>query len=104
MAGVGFHHSLWEKPTWEGVWPNLDPMDGVCLRTASVEWKVSGKYGPHGELFFFWIQKEPATEPVGETFSPFFNAVIRTTLFSADVLKKVCAPRLAHNCGRRKRR
>ena len=46
---------------WEGVWPYLDPMDGVCLRTASMEWNVPGKYGPHGELFFFLIQKEPTT-------------------------------------------
>ena len=23
---------------------------------------MPGKYGPHGELFFFLIQKEPATE------------------------------------------
>ena len=22
-------------------------------------WNVPGKYGPHGELFFFLIQKEP---------------------------------------------
>ena len=29
--------SLWEKQTWEGVWPYLDPMDSVCLRTASME-------------------------------------------------------------------
>ena len=34
------------------------------------------------------IQKELATEQVGETFSPFFNADIRTPFFSADVLKK----------------
>ena len=34
--------------------------------------------------------KEPATVPGSETFSPFFNADIRTPLFSADVLKK-CA-------------
>ena len=60
MAGVGLLQSLWEKPIWEGVWPYLDPMDSVCLRTASMEWNVSGKYGPHGELFFFLIQKEPA--------------------------------------------
>ena len=79
-----------EKPIWEGVWPYLDPMDSVCLRTVSVEWNVPGKYGPHGELFFFLIQKEPATVPGSETFSPFFNADIRTSLFSADVLKK-CA-------------
>ena len=77
-------------------WPYLDPMDGVRLRTASMEWTVPGKYGPHGELLFFLIQKEPATEPVGETFSPFFNADIssspppRLPRFSTDVLKK-CA-------------
>ena len=46
-----------------------------------------GSYGPHGELFFFLIQKETATEQVGETFSP-LDADIRTSLFSA--LKK-CA-------------
>ena len=51
-------------------------------------WNVPKKYGPHGELFFFLIQKEMAT--VNDTFSPFFNADIRTPLFSADVLKK-CA-------------
>ena len=37
---------------WEGVWPYLDPMDSVCLRTASMEWDVPGKYEPHGELLF----------------------------------------------------
>ena len=42
------------------------------------------------EPFFFLGQKEPATEQVGETFSPFFNADICTSLYSADVLKK-CA-------------
>ena len=53
---------------------------------------MPGKYGPHGELFFFFlIQKEPALPPIGETLSSFFNADIRTSLFSADVLKK-CAP------------
>ena len=52
MASVGILQSLWEKPIWESVWSYLDPMDSVCLRTASVEWNVSGKYGPHGELFF----------------------------------------------------
>ena len=36
----------------------LVPMDSVCLRTASMEWNVPGKYGPHGELFFFLNQKE----------------------------------------------
>ena len=52
--------SLCEKPIWESVWPHLDPMDSVCSRTAPMEWNVPGKYGPHGELFFFLVQKEPA--------------------------------------------
>ena len=87
MAGDGFLKSLWEKPIWEGVWPYLDPWDSVCLRTASVEWNVPGKYGPHGELFLFLIQKEPATVPGSETFSPFLSADISTPVFSADVQK-----------------
>ena len=94
MAGVGFLRCLWETPIWEGVWPYLDPMDGVCLRTASMEWNVPGKYGPHGELFFFLIQKEPATEQVGETLSPFFNACICTPasplMFSRSVRSSPC--------------
>ena len=45
---------------------------------ASVEWNVPGKCGPHGELIFFLIKKEPATMPAGETFTPFFTADIRT--------------------------
>ena len=45
---------------------------------------------PHGELFVFLIQKEPAVVSGSENFSPFFNADIRTPFFSADVLKK-CA-------------
>ena len=57
MAAVGFLRSLWEKPILEGVWPYLDPMDSVCSRTASMEWNVLGKYGPHGELFFFLISE-----------------------------------------------
>ena len=53
-------------------------------------WNVLGKYGPHGELFFFLVQKELATVPVGGTFSPFYNADIRISLFCYDLLKK-CA-------------
>ena len=70
--------------------PNLDPMDSVCLRTASMEWNVPGKYGPHGELFFFLIQKEPAIVPDSETFSPFINSDFGIPLLSSNVLKK-CA-------------
>ena len=54
------------------------------MRTASVEWNVPGKYGPHGELFLFLVKKEPATMTGSETFSPF------STADTADVLKK-CA-------------
>ena len=78
MPGAGFLSSLWEKPIWDGVRPYLDPMDSVCLRTASVEWNVPGEYGPHGDLFFFLIETEPATMPGSETFSPFFAAEIHT--------------------------
>ena len=48
------------------------------------------KHGPHGELLFCLVQKEPAIVPDSETFNPFFNAEIRTPLFPADFLKK-CA-------------
>ena len=74
----------------EGVWHHLDPWDSACLRTASVELNVPGKYGPHGELFFFLIQKDLASMPGIETCSPFFTADIGTPSFSADVLEK-CA-------------
>ena len=43
IAAVGFLQSLWEKPIWKGMWPCLDPMDGVCSRTSSVEWNVPGE-------------------------------------------------------------
>ena len=90
MAGGGFLQSLWEKPIWEGVWPYFGS-DGQCVFTHSIHGvECASEVWPHGELFFFLIQKELATEQVGETFSPIFNADIRTFLFSADVLKK-CA-------------
>ena len=31
----------------------------VSLRTVSTHWNVPGKYGPHGQLFFFLVKKEP---------------------------------------------
>ena len=48
----------------EGVWPPLDPWDSdlwssVRLRRVSMRWNVPGKHGPHGELFFFLLKKEP---------------------------------------------
>ena len=45
------------------------------------------------------MQREPATVLGSETFSPFFNADIRTTHFSAGVLKK-CALIALHEQGR----
>ena len=50
---------MWDKPLWEGVWLSLDPWDSVRLRPASTHWNVPKKYGPHGELFFFPLKKEP---------------------------------------------
>ena len=75
MAVVGFLQRFWDKPIWEGGGPYLDPMDivCVCLPTAPVEWNVPGKHGPHGELFFFLIEKALAIAPNSETFSPFLR-------------------------------
>ena len=47
----------------------MDAWDIVRLRTASTHWNVPGKYGPHGELLFFLIQKEPAIVPNSEAFN-----------------------------------
>ena len=85
MVAVGFLQSLWEKPIWEGVWPFLDPMDSVCLRTASTEWNAMEKYVPQGKLSFFLTQKEPAMVSGCWNFSPFFAA--DTPYFSADLKK-----------------
>ena len=93
--------SLWERPIWESVWLYSDLMDCVC---AQRPWSgmCQGSNGPHGEVFFFLIQKEPAMVSGSENFSTFFNADIRTSFFSADVFKK-CALIALHSCGIRKR-
>ena len=45
-------------PLWEEVlWPSLDAWDSVRLRATSTQWNVSGRYGPYGELFFFFLFK-----------------------------------------------
>ena len=51
----------------------------MCFRVKSRRRNAScaGQYGPHGELYFFLIQKEPAIAPNSETFSSFFDADIR---------------------------
>ena len=72
MADDGIR-SLGEKPIWEGVWADLDAMDTVCLRTVSMEWNWPEKYGPHGVLLFFLIQKKPAIVPNSEAFNSFIG-------------------------------
>ena len=52
-VGSGLVPELWGKPLWEKVWPFLDGWDSVRVRTASTQWNIPGKYGPHGELLFF---------------------------------------------------
>ena len=74
----------------------------VCLRTASMEWNAPGKHGPHGDFFFFLVDKEPATKPDGETFSPFIDVDTGTSFFSADVLKK-CALIALHSIAEERR-
>ena len=61
------------KPLWRKVWPFLDAWDSVRLRTASTHWNVPGKYGPHGELLFFLIQKKPEMVPNSEAFNSFIG-------------------------------
>ena len=54
-------------PLWEEVlWPLLDAWVTLHLRTTSLKWNVPGRYGPHGELFFFHLEKEPLVR--GELF------------------------------------
>ena len=73
MADDGLRRSLGEKPIWECVWPYLDVMDAVCLRTVSMEWNVPEKYGPHGVLLFFSIQKKLAIVPNSDAFNSFIG-------------------------------
>ena len=65
----------------EVVWPLLDAWDSVRLRITSTQWNVPGRYGPYGELFFFFLVKEPmvlrelsrlgpSIRPHGEPFVP----------------------------------
>ena len=77
---------LWGKPLWEKVWPYLDPWDSARLRTASTHWNVPGKYGPHGELFFFLKKKEQVVTS---------NEVLPNPLVSTETLKGVCTDRSA---------
>ena len=71
MADDGLFRSLGEKPIWAlgATWMRWI----LCVRTASMEWNVSEKYGPHGVLLFFLIQKKPAIAPNSETFNSFIG-------------------------------
>ena len=52
MAGVGILQSLLRKTDLGGgVWPFLDPMDCVCLRTASMEWNAREVWAAWRALF-----------------------------------------------------
>ena len=72
-VGSGLVLKLWGKPLWEKVWTLLDAWDSVRLRTASTQWNIPGKYGPHGEHLFFLIQKKPAFVPDSEAFNSFIG-------------------------------
>ena len=74
-VGTEILQEVWEKPIWEGAWPCLDSWDGVRLRTAFTYWNVPGKYGPHGELFFFLVKKEPVVASDDVSSNPFVSVV-----------------------------
>ena len=73
-VGTRILQKMWERPFWEGVWPCLDLWDSVRLRTASTCWDAPGKYGPHGELFFFLTKKEPVAVSNEVPSNPFVSA------------------------------
>ena len=54
VVGAKISRKMWDGPWWEGVWPFLDPWDVVGLRTAASVWNAPKKYGPYGELLFFF--------------------------------------------------
>ena len=58
-VGAKILEKMWEGPHWEWVWLFLDREDVVGWRTTASVWNDPGNYGPHGELFFFFIKKEP---------------------------------------------
>ena len=76
-VGSGLVPELWGKPLWEKVWPFLDAWDSVRRRTASTQWNIPKKYGPHGELLFFLIQEKPEFVPDSEAFNSFIGVGFR---------------------------
>ena len=72
ILGAIFLQNQWEGAYWEGVWPCLEPWDVVRLRTSSSYWNVPENYGPHSELFFFFVKKEPVALTKAVSFKPLF--------------------------------
>ena len=62
---------MWDKPRF---CPYLGLWDSVRLRTASTHWNVPKKYGPHGELFFFFLKTEPTVLTELVEFGPCISA------------------------------
>ena len=80
---------MWERPFWEGVSFYLDPWDCVRLRTASTHMDVPGKYGPHGELFFSILKKEPMVARELVNFGP--------CIYSSRNSESICLDWFAHD-------
>ena len=88
---------------WETSNDYLDAFDGVCLRTASVEWNAPGKHGPHmANSFFFLTENELASMPSSDAFSPLLRNW-RPHPPSSLVMPQVRACRFALDSGRGKK-
>ena len=77
-------------PLWEEVlWPFLDAWDSVRPRTTSTQWNVPRRYGPHGELFFFFLlKKEPMV----------LRELVRCgPSIPVETVKSICLDRSAHD-------
>ena len=59
---------MWDKPWWESVCPFLI-LGSVCVCAQSPK-----KYGPHDELFFFLLKKEPLVLSELVNFGPCVSA------------------------------
>ena len=57
------------------------------LSTASTQWNVPGRYGPCGELFFFFLKKEPRV----------LSELVRFGPDPSRNSDRVCLDRFAHD-------
>ena len=74
LVGAKTLQKIWEGCCWEGVWIFLNPWDVEVLGTTTSVWNVLGKYGSHGELFFFFMKKEPFVLTTAVEFRPCVTA------------------------------